>query len=692
MFEVKRILLSLLLLATLHGFADPVTIPDEIKDGGRVWIDFNSEELVQTLPGATLNDAAELAGTILETYLRPNVESGCATPRDIALLNFCYQAFELQVQKCRMAFEQEMGRSELAEKSDAIFYDSDVEKLQARSIQDRLSDLPFRLDGESQSFCKLYSKDAALLFCDANKIHDVLWAARNKDKVEVLALDPKEYGDYPQLHWMCGWVSGVGIGVGCLGGISVVFGGLVLAKCLTAAGGAALIPGAGWVVAGGLVCVAGGIALCCYDEYGKREWLKAVVQKDKQIEVYIDRVGNRKSYLDEVIENPEGLYQRSYLGLVRITMLIDSWKRNGWRGLGRLSSKTLKRFDDAAVDVRDRAKNELNRIEDACINYPLMVDLMEASSICLYLNYLDVKNISRTTKEKDKIRQTYLENAKTVADVCSRLSKYSTGRVANSHITAYDGFFEQCYATNRVGLIKAQTKKEFDEYLKNNKAMFADEDVDLVRKGFIKRSTGHEYDTLVKDSNFLEGNSLLREIVNAKIGVEKVEEWQREAKGRVQDLWLYPSWSKEVSSAILPEGTEEIANVISEFSPLSPRASRVRVLFDAVVAEDSELVGLASLKEVFDSADTIDEVKRAIIKEINRRKLGDLKKEIEGNHGRVEDMVGRWIDAAVLDGTSDKLGCSKLSVRDVAARMKSEILPMWRKIELCERKPWWKFW
>lgn len=168
MLAVKRILLSSLLFAAFHGFADPVSIPDKIEDGGKVRIDFNSKELIQVLPGATLNDAAELAGTILETYLRPNVESGCVTLRTLELINFCYQTFDLQARKCRIGFEEGMGRSSDEGKKIAYFYDFDVakDKDKAYSTRKLIDELPFVLDGESRSFCNLYNVKANVY--DAN--------------------------------------------------------------------------------------------------------------------------------------------------------------------------------------------------------------------------------------------------------------------------------------------------------------------------------------------------------------------------------------------------------------------------------------------------------------------------------------------------------------------------------------------
>lgn len=419
--------------------------------------------------------------------------------------------------------------------------------------------------------------------------------------------------------------------------------------------------------------------------------LEAAKLSNESVEKYLEQVRERRSYLN-VIEDPCGHYQRAYLGLVKITTLIDACKRYRWSCLGAVSARAQEKLDFEAKTARDQAWSDLTRLEDSCVNYPLMVDLMEATSACLYLCYLDVEKTALSDKEKNKIRETYLKNAETVADVCSRLSRYSTGHLAYAHMGEYNTRFLQCYATNRVGLAGLSEKGQIKEYREKFEPKFSDEDIDLVQKGLVSLPLGCEYVKIKECKDRLQGNTLLNEIVGRQMGGDKLESWKREASGRIEEQWLYPGWCEELSSAISPEGTKDILVICTEFSPIVQRASRVRMLFDAVVAEDSELVGLASLKEVFDSADTIDEVKRAIIKEIGRRKLGDLKEEIEGNHGRVEDMVDRWIDAAVLDGTSDKVGCSKLSVRDVAARMKNEILPMWRKIELCERKPWWKFW
>ena len=111
----------------------------------------------------------------------------------------------------------------------------------------------------------------------------------------------------------------------------------------------------------------------------------------------------------------------------------------------------------AAERFETMARNMLKYMERAYVDYPVLFELTEATSVCLYLHYIDENaasnllkgNIISYTDKTRGIRSAFLSNAETIGDICSRYLKYSSLNTANICADVYNRAFPWVYATNR---------------------------------------------------------------------------------------------------------------------------------------------------------------------------------------------------------------------------------------------------
>lgn len=666
------------------------SIPDVLESrNGSVRLDFRKVDPLVLEEGATISDAAEIASVAMEGYLRPDLESGKVSSRDLQLLEFCYYAQGFLARKLGDAFVTKMGNVNSAgikaPPAPDSFYDI---RPSGCSMKDRLEGLPFEMDRESSSFCACYDPNREkYLFMQPERISVALHDSRQgEQKAYQIALDPKSYGDYPQLKWGidCGlW--GVGAGAVALGTLGVVGG---VGALYTGAAIFAWIPGPGWVIAGGCAVAAAGGAWW-YNSHRADKWVDAVVLTNESVRDYIRRVGDRNEYIYGVFEDSEGAYQRAYMGLVEAEMLLENWRKDGWRGLGTVSDEVQWKFKSAADESRAWTRAALARLEDSCVNFPLMVDLMEASSICLYLNYLDVKAGKRTEGTKNDIRDYYLKNASKVGALGSVLGKYSTNPTSQAFISAYNNYFRQCYATNRVGLITAKRESEIESYRKEcEKMAFRTEDEAWIDEALVDCKMRVEYADLLYGLQCMKNDRMLQEVSIALIGVDRVAAWIEEVDKRITSRYLYPSWNPECSLQKLPECSEEIIGLIHECENVDGVA-RTRILLRAAMKDDDEMACLDSFADVISSSDSIEEMCKDVASELNRRKLTEgIDDEIKRMFGTREKMASHWIKGVLLGGCPLEES-SRAHLSDVKGRLKEELVPLWRQISSRGRY-WWR--
>jgi len=693
-FMTKRTLFVLGSVALLCETIVARPVPDQIGKAGRdrVRFDFRRPDPLVIDDDATINDASDIAAAVLEQYVIPHVDSGEVSARDFALLNFCYFAQVNHAEKCRRAIQSEMGGASyvlggLAEARPFIFTDGPDGVSAVESVQERLGQLPYKMDAKAQSFCRKYNarEGGPFLFADDGKIAGALYDARaNEEKQYRIALDTECYGEYPQLRWAMEGFMGRPFAV-CVGGVG---------GCLALAAAVGWIPGPGWFIVGGALLVAGATGWYYYN-YNKAQecWLTAVKLKNENVKAYVRRVGERESYLQDVIENSDGTYQRTYMNLVDVAMLLERWRQSGWRGCGGLTDRQRNDLNEVADKAQVRARDALVALEDSCINYPLFVDLIEASSTCLYLHYLDQRaNRDGSRAEASDIQRYYLGNARKISDVCSRLAEYSTGKMPLAYLEAYNVYFAMTYATNRVEVL-GKDKKAVKAFWEKASPLFDTADQASVDEGYVRIGNASEYAEQYAAYQAIYACPLLSDIVRVEVGDDKaLQEWKEGVEKRIHDYWLYPSWSEEAKRWRAPECVGKIIDMVKVFANTNNAAERAALMLDAAIKSDERLKGLETFRKPIVSADSREDAKSSFVSNLSRRKMPEtLKQEIVRRYGSAEAMVDAWFVIALAEGPEATKKDGAVRLDDVVKALQVEVLPLWKQIDAL---PWrfWRWW
>lgn len=694
-------------------------IPDSISQGG-VTIDFTQNDPLVIQKWASIQEVAKVASDWFERYLKQNFEMKNVSVKDLYLLAFCLETFDVQVEGLRRFAENAMG---LSGSKDGKF-DFPVSELKIRdlnlhdskicirkSIRETLKACPYEESPELMSYCAQYNYRKGWAFSDDKTISRVLVQAReniNKQErggnLDVLSLDPSRYGKYEELKRnldllktekalsLIGVAGGGGTAVAGFGLAWTAAGTAATAGTAAAAGTAAtagtilgLTP-VGWVAIG----VAGTIgAGCCVYTYLTSEdgYLKVRKAASEDIHRYVMSLDDRSAY-QSVLASDSGPYQKAYMDLVRIQQFIINWKQSGWFGWEGLTELDKHEFDEWAERIRIRSRDALTELEDRLVNYPLMGNILEAQSACLYLDYLRVKDYDmelkkdEERKEYEDVRAYWLANSQKVAELCSELSLYSTTPLLQGEIRQYNLYLQFTYATNYNTTIKAKAKEDEQDIVP---PVFDARERAQVVAGCIKTKMRSEYDQAWSAYDRLKYDETLSNVVEVIVGRDRLTEWERSVEAKIREYWMYPSWSAEAMTLGLPVTSTQVLELLNGYSdPME----RIRLTLKAAIQLDNELEPLAMLSNnVWKSARTKEEAQGQLVKFIGRRKIPDeVESQIRNGYGSVEKLAQRWVDGVFHNVPVRGLERKSTQLYDIVQTLKDEVLPLWREIKRADIK------
>ena len=691
-------------------------IPDSISQGG-VTIDFTRNDSLVIQEWVSIQEVAKVASDWFERYLKPNFEMKNVSARDLYLLAFCLETFDVQVEGLRRFAENAMG---VSSKSKDGKFDFPVSELKTRdrnlrdnririrkSLRETLKACPYEASPELKSYCAQYDYRKGWAFSDCKTIPRVLRQARDNMYQQergktLLSLDPSRYGKYTELKnnldlakiKMAGELGGVAVG-----GVAAVGG---LACCLAASGSGAVTAGAAATTAGtaataglcltwGMICAAGviGSGLCAYS-YFKEDgtqngYLEARKAATEDIHRYVMSLDDRSAY-QSVLASASGPYQKSYMDLARIQQFINNWEQSGWLGWEGLTELDKNELDEWAERIDARSRDALMELEDCLVNYPLMGNILEAQSACLYLDYLRVKDYDmvlakdKERKEYEDLRTYWLENSQKVGELCSELSLYSTTPLLQGEIGQYNLYLQFTYATNYNTTIKAKAKK--DDIVP---PVFDAREQAQVMDGCIKPKMCYEYNQAWNAYRLLKRDETLSNVVEVIVGRDRLTEWERSVEAKIRGYWMYPSWSAEAMTWGLPVTSTQVLELVNGYSdPME----RIRLTLKAAIQLDYELAPLAILSnDVWKSVRTTKEAQEQLVKFIGRRKIPDeIESQIRNGYGSVEKLAARWVDGVLLNVPVKGLERKSPSLRDIVRTLKDEVLSLWKEIKSADIK------
>lgn len=703
------------------------TIPDSISQGG-VTIDFtrNDDPLV-IQKWVSIQEVAKVASDWFERYLKPNFEMKNVSVKDLYLLTFCLETFDVQVEGLRRFAENTMG---LSESKDGKF-DFPVSELKTRdwnlrdsririrkSLRETLKACPYEESPELKSYCAQYDyrKGKGWAFSDDETISKVLRQARediNNQKsgkaLNVLSLDPSRYGKYKELKRnldLAKMKMACALGVFAVGGgvaVAGVAGGLA---CWLAASGSGAAT-AGTAATAGILCltpvgwgcigVAGVIgAGCGACAYFKKDgcqdgYLKVRKAATEDIHKYVMSLDDRSAY-QSVLISASGPYQKAYMDLARIQQFINNWQQIGWIGWEGLTDLDKNELDEWEKRIYARSRDSLTELEDRLVNYPLMGNILEAQSACLYLDYLRVKDYDMALK-KDEVRKEYedlraywLANSQKVGELCSELSRYSTTPLLQGEIELYNCYLQFTYATNYNTTIEAKAKTDEQDIVP---PVFDMREQAQVMAGCIKTKMRYEYNQAWSAYHRLKNDETLSNVVEVIVERDRLTEWKRSVEAKIRGYWMYPSWSKEAMTWGLPVTSTQVLELVNRYSdPME----RIRLTLKAAIQLDNELEPLAMLSnDVWKSARTTKEAQEQLVKFVGRRKIPDeIESQIRNGYGSVEKLAARWVNGVLLNVPVRGLERKSPQLHDIVTTLKDEVLPLWKEIRSADVK-WYRW-
>ena len=735
---MKRCVLVLVSLSVVLAFGEgrivQEHVPDRISMSGVV-IDFTQpKNPISIEEGASISDVASAASWIAAKYVRPSVETGTVSERDFFLLNFCLDVFDAQAAKLRRLAEREMGLAgnDVDEPLPDVEIKGRGSEYSSKGVRERISKCAEKSALEEfKAYCREYNyKDHGGVLADYNGIRNALEKERelmDKGKthcIQNLSIDLEVYkarADIKSLEWNLSarklWgqvalgsvVGGVGIaGCTCVASMAIAgfkAGSLAGAGAGAAAGGVGAVPG---VVIGGAAGVAVGAGAGIWMYYNTRSQgsLKVVELTDGKVKELLGSIDDRFGYL-KTITSSDGLYQKTYMDLVRMCELVENWKKCGWESSFKMTEDCKDKLERWCGKMRERSKNTLTLLEDAVVNYPLMCNLVEGTSVCLYLNVLDAERQKAKAKEINDLRRKWLANCPKFADLCSEYCTYSTAPMARNEAGKYNFYLKRSYATNRVETIALKSEKEVQDYWKNHSPLFKSDEAGYVERGCVRAEDAMEYKRLVDAFRVLKTNKLLQELAVYSLGDDLkknetvMKDWVSEVDNLISQRWLYPSWSKEARTP--PPRSEEIVNTIELCCSTNRVGEQINLVLKAACLCKPELKPMMNVfgKKSFKSATDRNEVCKRLITYISWKKLSkETKAKIEKGFGSNEGFVEKSLDCLMLkkDVKSSGEGAAERpesalpkDLSGVAEKLRADYLPLWKEIAEA-KEPWWKFW
>ena len=679
------------------------SVPDVISRSG-VIIDFTEGKPSWSIPsGMPIQDVVEVASELMEKYVQPHIEEGTVSKRDFYLLMFCIEAADVQAGKLRLWAEAEMGIAGKDIEQGIEDIELGGERYSPRGVRESLlSGCENSFDASRfESYCRAYNykgKDNA--FVDS----DGIWKAINKgrdlegkDSQEVLRsldLDPDIYKACKQIEEMR--------------------------------------PGF-W----------GHVFNWNHWYWKERRWAwDSVEGTEMDVRDFVGRLEERTDYFD-LIDSPKGFYQRTYMNLVRMGHLIECWRNSGWKSSFEMTDDDKRKVEKWREEVLKRSRDTLVYMEDTFVNYPLMCNLIEATSVNLHMNVLEAKEQEYKIYKEEKemkaekvraLRKYWLENSSKVGNLCSKYCRYSMSFMTRNEAEKYNILFMEAYATNRLALFWGDKEKteeflkylslgvgglsgeialgmlernlelqknvtvpeEIKEQLRKYDPMFDENEKSYVDAGLVRLSNDVGYNQVIDACCKLCEKRLLQEFCVYYFGDGLVGNWMNEVCLQFPQRWMYPSWSEEARQWGVPLNSEKIVGAVETCLSSERVVKKMELVLCAMLRIHSEL---KVMKEMFKKhcggEENLQDAKEEMVDFIEEKSLPEeVEKKIEQSFGSIEKFVDAWF--ACLNVNFDdqeidyELGVEKRSLDGIAGQLEREYLPFVKAIEEANRK-WYKW-
>ena len=634
------------------------SVPDMISRSG-VAIDFSQQEpSLMIESGTSLQKVASVASDWVEKYVRPHVEEGTVSKRDFYLLAFSLEVADYQAEMLRRWAESEMGLTGIdlgGAIPDVWFAD---QKYSSETFRSKLMYCESPIDvSQFESYCRAYNyKNREGAFVSPAGIQKALneWREmerKGSQEIQVLSADPDVYVAGKQIRDMKPgfWRS--------------------------------LVHWNPWY-------------------WKENRWAWDDIDKtDRNVRDLVDRLDKRKAYLN-VFDSPEGFYQKAYMNLARTCHLVEVWRAGGWRSSVGMTDHGKYELEAWHEKICERSRGTLTHLEDTLVNYPLMCNLLESTSVCLHVNVLEAdernyhgprKNWKKETAEKVRgLRSYWLANCKKVGDLCSEYSKYSMMFMTANEAMKYNFYLGQAYATNRLANIWKKSEEDVQGHLKNSPPLYDQKDEIAVKDGCVTLKRDVEYCQLADAYLALSKNELLKELVALTIlkdiesGNALVNDWMSDMKMRfLAQRWMYPSWSKEAQDLGTPMYSEEIVEQVEICQSAKRVVEKMQLVLRAVrcISPDVEPVERI-FKEQCASEESLEGAKKKMLSFIKRKKLPN-----EFDLGGFVDQLFSILDVQFETENEGLQPPLPKSMSEIADALAQDYIPRMKEIDSAK----WRF-
>lgn len=615
---------------------------------------------VQPIEDPSHQDPVDLANEFIKQRLTPAIENEAFTQDDLKCLAFCLTVMYAQAKQYGSFVEHYMGLDRLTvEWPEINIGNIDLER-GLINLRKEFSDSPIegREAAVLRSFCQKYNtKNGTQLFM-GDKLNKIVQESQqeeaiNPDSYADIRMDVSKYGNYPKLGW--------------------------------------------WARNGHYVPLLGS----AIKEWQRRKYfVETVPATNESVEAYLEKRRLVPAGLNDVLEDRAGPYRKPYDDLARVVRLLKKCRERGWSGLG-ISDQDKKMLDLSAEKAEASARNMLKYMERAYVDYPLIFELTEATTICLYLHYLDEHDdgvfgsrLLSYTNQTYGIRSRFLDDAENLGDISSRFLAHSSLNTAKHLADVYNRAFPWVYATNRNdfargGIDDAQIvfRKKYDPLLLDTESARVKSGEIEIRQRDLRSKMQDVIQRLASDSD-------LQQVLAASLGEEKFKDWFAKAQRIIPDLILYPLWCDETVDILFDSSAaKKVEKTYDEWirgpaqkiklkvmtirDTVTKDEESTRSLWDRVWGKSDTVKGLKSFSNCIEKADDVEEMKRLLLYDMKENRKVDerLGKKLDG----IEESIDEWLRK--LSGET--------SIKELQGYAVKEILPLWTESQKAKRKINW---
>ena len=622
---------------------------------------------VQPVEELSRRDPVELANEFMQQKLIPAIEKDSITQSDVEGLAFCLHVMFAQASRYCAFVEHYMGIDRITEPWPEIKVANSDFKECLNELRQELSNDSIKIDitgaAQLRSFCKKYNKNEGTQLFMAGKLDQICRESQqeedeNPDSYSDINMDVSKYGNFPKLGWWAryGWWLGHW----------------------------------GW-----------GVGL-----YSRRKYfVETVPTTNDKVEEYLGKRHLIPAGVNDVITKRSGPYRKPYEDLARAARLVKKCREREWKGLD-YTDQDKKDLDNSAEKAESVARNMLKYMERAYVDYPLLFELTEAATICLYLHYLDEHDKGSIWKGRvdytDKtagIRKGFLDNAENIGDICSRFLNHSSLNTASHCADVYNRVFPWVYATNRNDFARGGSddaqivfRKKYDPLLHDNEiARVKSGEIEIHQRDF-RREMQRVVDKLAKDET-------LRQVLSVRIGEQEFKCWLSKAQSFLPDAILYPLWCDEMTNFLEKDPiTHKVKKEHDGWirGPAQKIKAKIKAILDMVNKNEeadrnfwervmakmgwgvSDIVkGLRTFSECIQSANDMDDMKKSLLYDMkhNRKASENLK----GRLKNAEETVDGWVNEL----------SANMDLKELQDYMASKVLPLWNDCQKVKRKIDW---